>query len=492
MSVPESRIVRVNDGPVRPDRRFVLYWMTAHRRTTWNFSLDRALEWARELDKPLVVLEPLRLDYPWASARIHAFIIDGMRDNARRFAESNVLYYPYLEPTVGAGSGLLEALGAKASVVVTDDYPAFFLPRMVARAGEKLPVLLEKVDANGLLPIRSTREVFTTAHAFRRFLHRTLLQHIDAAPEADALENTGTPRLTRVPAEIAERWPMAPVSTHSTGDMLATLPVDPTIGAVAYKGGSDAAARVLKRFLTKRLPTYADRNDPGRVATSSLSPYLHFGHIGVHQVFSALARRVDWSPLRVVPEMAGRRAGWWGASEPAEAFLDQIVTWREVGFNMCVNEPAYDQYRSLPAWARQTLAEHARDPREYVYTLEEFETAATHDPLWNAAQMQLLTEGRIHNYLRMLWGKKILEWTKSPEDALEIMTELNNAYALDGRDPNSYSGIFWILGRYDRAWGPERPVFGKVRYMTSENTARKFNVKPYLERYQAPVTSAAG
>jgi len=149
----------------------------------------------------------------------------------------------------------------------------------------------------------------------------------------------------------------------------------------------------------------------------------------------------------------------------------------------------YDEFESLPAWALKTLQQHARDERSHVYTFKKFERAETHDSLWNAAQTQLLREGRIHNYLRMLWGKKIIEWTGTAEKALEIMVELNNKYALDGRDPNSYSGIFWCLGRYDRPWGPERPVFGTVRYMSSENTARKFNVRDYIRKYSSPVES---
>jgi deoxyribodipyrimidine photo-lyase len=170
-------------------------------------------------------------------------------------------------------------------------------------------------------------------------------------------------------------------------------------------------------------------------------------------------------------------------SAPAEAFLDQLITWRELGFNMCAHRSDYDRYESLPGWARTTLARHATDRRDSIYTLETFERAQTHDPLWNAAQGQLVAEGRIHNYLRMLWGKKVLEWTAAPEDALAVLIELNNTYAIDGRDPNSYSGIFWTLGRYDRPWGPERPIYGTVRYMSSANTARKMNVRAYISRY---------
>jgi deoxyribodipyrimidine photo-lyase len=233
------------------------------------------------------------------------------------------------------------------------------------------------------------------------------------------------------------------------------------------------------------LPRYADEhNKAERDVTSRLSPYLHFGHIGSWEVFDGLMRKEGW--LGVLPQRAtGARAGWWGVSPSAEAFLDQFITWRELGFNTCVERPAdYDKFESLPAWARTTLGRHVMDQRPVTYSFEQFERAETHDQLWNAAQGQLVAEGRIHNYLRMLWGKKILEWTRTPEDALAAMIELNNKYAVDGRDPNSYSGIFWTLGRYDRPWAPERPIFGTVRYMSSENTARKMRVKEYVVRYQ--------
>ena len=169
-------------------------------------------------------------------------------------------------------------------------------------------------------------------------------------------------------------------------------------------------------------------------------------------------------------------------SEASEAFIDELITWREIGFNYCAREPVPDDYETLPEWARETLAEHEEDPRPYRYSLEEFEEAETHDELWNAAQSELRREGTIHNYLRMLWGKKILEWSDTPREALQTMIHLNNRWAVDGRDPNSYSGIMWTLGRYDRGW-PERAVFGKVRSMTSDSTRRKVSLKKYLEEF---------
>ncbi|MBT8477613.1 MAG: deoxyribodipyrimidine photolyase, partial [Gemmatimonadetes bacterium] len=239
----------------------------------------------------------------------------------------------------------------------------------------------------------------------------------------------------------------------------------------------------LEGFLRHRLSGYGDRNHPDEDAASGLSPYLHFGHISPHAVLARLVEQEDWTPAFEGRPTNGKRAGWWGMSEAAEAFLDELVTWREVGFNMAANRADHREFESLPDWAQRTLAEHAGDPRPHLYGLEQFESASTGDELWNAAQRQLLRDGVIHNYLRMLWGKKILEWTKTPREAARVMIELNNRYALDGRDPNSYSGIYWCLGRYDRPWGPERPVFGKIRFMTSKNTARKLRLGDYLERY---------
>jgi deoxyribodipyrimidine photo-lyase len=232
------------------------------------------------------------------------------------------------------------------------------------------------------------------------------------------------------------------------------------------------------------LVRYAEaRGAPENDATSRLSPYLHWGSVSIHQVFAAVAAAERWTPDRLGTGASGGREGWWGMSAAAEKFLDQAVTWRELGYNMAARRPDAERYESLPAWAQATLARHAADARPQVYGLAELERGATHDELWNAAQRQLVREGRIHNYLRMLWGKKVLEWSPSPPEALAALVELNNKYALDGRDPNSYSGIFWCFGRYDRPWAPERPVFGTVRYMSSQNTRRKMDVDGYIARY---------
>ena len=203
-------------------------------------------------------------------------------------------------------------------------------------------------------------------------------------------------------------------------------------------------------YVGEKLARYAEcRNEPGLDVTSGLSPYLHFGHISTHRICDDLLRLKNWSPGCLAEKPRGQKEGWWGLDASAEAFLDQLITWRELGFNMCALNPHYDRYESLPLWARQTLEAHEEDPRPYLYSLEEFAHGATHDPLWNAAQKQLLREGRLHNYLRMLWGKKILEWTRHPREALAVMIELNNRFALDGRDPRitSYNVCYTKLLR---------------------------------------------
>ncbi len=495
-TVPAIRIRKGNKKQVRPDGDFVLYWMIANRRLDWNFSLDRAIELAEELNKPLVVLEALDTDYKWTCDRFHAFILKGMRDNFLKANDSDITYYPYVEPAPGKGSGLLYEMSKHACAVVTDDYPAFFIPQMLKKLVEtpdraspdgraSLQVLLETVDSNGLLPMDAGGREFTTAYSFRRFLQKTLPEHLMDMPQINPLKNIKLKKIKRLPGQITEKWPQVNLEfLENIPDELKKIPIDHNVQSIKNAGGSRAGKKLLKKFITEKLPDYDEiRNHPQEDATSGLSPYLHFGHISAHEVFYSLQKYENWHPGKLDEKTNGRREGWWGMSRSAEAFIDQLITWREIGFNMCRYNKDYDKYKTLPNWAKETLKIHEADEREYVYRMEQFENAETHDPLWNAAQAQLVKEGIIHNYLRMLWGKKIFEWTKKPADALEIMIHLNNKYALDGRDPNSYSGIFWTLGRYDRAWGPERKIFGKVRYMSSKNTARKVKTAEYIKKY---------
>jgi deoxyribodipyrimidine photo-lyase len=488
--IPEMRVSAVSATSARPDGQFVLYWMIANRRVRSNFALQRAVAWAAKLGKPLVVLEALRSDYPWASDRLHRFVIAGMADNARSLAGTPAQYYPYVEPKQGADQGLLAALAERACAIVTDEFPCFFLPRMVRAFARRSPVLVEAVDSNGVLPLRSSESDFPTAFAFRRFAQRELAKHWQHLPVENPFTGVKLPRLEALPAEIAERWPAAKLEDLENPDrLLSSLPIDHQVGAAKMKGGATAATLALKTFVRRHLDRYAgDRNEPDEDVASGLSPYLHFGHISAQEVFRAVLEHEETSLDELTHRTAkqkpsGKREGWWGLSPASEGFLDQIITWRELGYHFAYHRDDYARFSSLPPWAIATLAKHARDPRPHVYDLAALEAADTHDPLWNAAQRQLVREGRLHNYLRMLWAKKVLQWSATPEEALDVLIHLNNKYAVDGRNPNSYSGIFWTLGRFDRPWGPERAIFGTVRYMTSENTARKVSVKGYLEKY---------
>ncbi|MCB9915055.1 MAG: deoxyribodipyrimidine photolyase [Planctomycetes bacterium] len=485
-AVPAVRLRARNEHAVRPAGRFVLYWMIAARRTGWNYGLQRAAELARELGRPLVVLEALRLDYPWASARHHRFVLDGMAANAAALADEDVLYHPWVELERGAGRGFVEALAREACAVVTDEAPGFFQERMLRAVAPRLAARLESVDSCGLLPLAATERVFARAVDLRRFLQRNLRPHLAAPPLADPLA-APLPPVRGLALEPLRRWPRAaPELLARGGDALARLDLDHAVEPVDLVGGQDAARAALRDFVAGRLAAYGEeRSHPDRDVSSGLSPWLHFGHVSAHEVLAAVTAPEGWTPARTGGTTSGAKAGWWGLAPSTEAFLDELVTWRELGQHFCAKRDDYDRYESLPPWARETLEEHAADPRPHVYTAADFEAARTHDELWNAAQRELVQSGRMHNYLRMLWGKKILHWSASPREALATMIELNNKYALDGRDPNSYSGIAWVLGRFDRAWGPERAIFGKVRYMSSDNTRRKLRLNEYLATWGA-------
>ncbi len=457
LAVPTLRIREENRNPVNERGEFVLYWMIASRRTQDNFALDRAVEWAVELDKPLLIFEPLRADYRWASDRIHQFVLDGMADNSAAIEKSRATYYPFVARSKKDGKGLLKALADKAAVIVTDHFPCFFLPRMVAAAAKKVDILLESVDSNGLLPVAATDQIFKTARGFRTYLRNELPKHLHSFPREKPL--LSLPRAQELKTStlkvIRAEWP------PGFEVELSALPIDHRVPPSELHGGARAAHSVLKSFAAERLERYdEERNHPDAGAASGLSPYLHFGHISVHGIYRKLSERED-----------------------KDAFIDELVTWRELGFNMCEHNPRYARYESLPEWAQKTLAAHEGDPRHPTYSLEELAESKTYDEVWNAAQRELAVTGRMQNYLRMLWGKKILEWTRHPKEALDFMIELNNRYALDGRNPNSYSGIFWVLGRYDRPWAPQRPIFGAIRYMTSNSTKKKLKLRNYLKRW---------
>ncbi len=338
MVVPAIRRRVLSDHPVAPQGRYVLYWMTANRRLGWNFALDAAVEQAVALKLPLLICEPLRVGYRWASDRFHAFVAQGMADNAAAADAENVAYYPYLEPSAGAGSGLLEALATDAALVVGDDWPCFFLPAMQAAAAKKLDGLkrgFEVVDSVGLLPMRAAgAQVFPTAYAFRRFLQKNLSTHLGERPTSSPFSSSSAssalpraPLSALVPAATLSRWPAATDLSGSVAS-LSSLPIDHSVGPVAIRGGAQAATSTLRAFIDKKLSRYhEDRSPPDLDGQSGLSPWLHWGHISTHEIVDAVWQAEQWSPDSL-GKATGSREGWWGLSTSAEGFLDELVTWR--------------------------------------------------------------------------------------------------------------------------------------------------------------------
>lgn len=514
-----DRVRRLNDEPVREDGRYVVYWCQMSRRLSANHALGYALAWARKLNKPLVVYEGLKLNYPWASARVHQFMLEGMRDTAAAAAKLGINYWPFVETPGDPGRGLVRKVAADACLVVTDDYPQFITPAQNRAAAKVLDVAFHAIDANGVVPLAKLGAAVGAAAHLRPRLHKLFAEAWDhrAATEPD------------FPAEVrtAVEPPFQPWKPPADLDkFVGSLPVDQGVKPVPLEGGSAAGRKLLADFVTTKLRRYADdRNlpdDPASGASSGLSWYLHYGHISAQEVCEAVLGP-DWTPKEINPKTRNKD-DFFCRDANANSYLDELVTWRDLGHHWHYRRNADLGTRGaeakswqadeampsfnfetfdfsplpkagtlaglLPEWAKASLAKHAGDRRAHLYTVEQFEAADTHDELWNAAQTELTATGRMHNYLRMLWGKKVLEWSETPEEAYRTLEYLNNKYAVDGRDPNSYTGILWCFGLFDRPWPPDRPVTGSVRYMSSDNTARKFKLDGYF-RYVRRVRDRA-
>ena len=492
----DSRIRILIDSPLNPEGEFVLYWMTAQRRVTWNPALEHAADLAEELGRPLLVVEPFSSGYSYASDRLVTFVAQGMLDNRQSFDGTGVRYIPWIETHRERGAGLLRRFSERACVVVIDDFPTGHPRYVMERAEKTLSTRLLAIDGCGVIPMSWTDKAPPLAHTFRRVVQRTVLEAITNGPKPNPLDSRSSVlwmqdeqynsliqdlRFEMTPLE----WLWRVAEGGKTGkEALEPLPIDHQVQPVVdRRGGSIEANRLLEVFINSRLDSYSDgRNNPSDSSTSRLSPWLHFGHISSLEVVHRVLKECQWDPSMTSEKVTGSRFGWWGLGEAPESFLDQIITWRDLGFHFAYHRPDYASIESIPEWAQMTLSNHANDPRS-TYTFQELENANTHDEIWNAAQRELRETGIIHNYLRMLWGKRILEWAPDPVTASDWMVSLNDRWALDGRDPNSYTGIFWVLGRHDRAWGPERPIFGKVRFMSSANTARKLDLQGYLNQF---------
>jgi len=444
----DPRVAVRRPGAFDADGGCVVYWMQRAQRASDNPALNVAIEAGNLLRKPVVVFVGLFPFYPHANLRSYTFFVQGLRDICDGLAHRHVGFVLRRWPEHEL-ERFCEA--AKPALVIGDENPLRETERWRRDAAARLRVPFWTVDADVIVP--------TALLAKEQFAARTIRPRI----------NTLLPEFLAAPGNLKAQIPWQSRADLPTlapeDDLLAAFPTDTSVQPVGrLQGGSTQAKNVLSRFIRERLMHYdTERNRPEHDGTSQLSPYLHFGHIGPHTV--ALAVKNSEAP-----------------QVEKDAFLEQLIVRRELAVNFVKYNPHYDRLAAAEPWAHRTLNEHARDEREYLYTEAQLEHAEAHDPLWNAAQQQMVYGGWMHNYLRMYWGKKILEWTRSPEEGFDIAVRLNDKYELDGRDPNGYAGIAWaVAGKHDRAWGPERPVYGKIRYMSYASTSRKFDSQAYIE-----------
>ena len=432
----------VNDGPVA-------LWMSRDQRVHDNWALLFAQSLALKQDIPLCVIFCLVPDFLGATTRQYRFMLKGLSEVEETLTKKNIPFFLL--------AGLPEDEIPKfirkyrISALVKDFDPLSVKRKWSDTVVKKTDIPVYEVDAHNIVPcwIASSKREFG-AYTLRPKIHRVLPSFLDTFPQ---LKKHSVP------------WRGAVTQPDWAGSMqtLRTAHI-PEINWI--EPGENAAYRLLKVFLKKKLMSYAlQRNDPTAKGQSNLSPYLHFGQISAQRIaLEVLESHID--------------------KNDREAFLEELIIRRELADNFCFYSDDYDRFEGFPQWAKKTLHEHRKDKRKYLYTSDEFERALTHDDLWNAAQMEMMKRGKMHGYMRMYWAKKILEWTESPEKALQIAIYLNNKYELDGRDPNGYAGIAWSIGGvHDRAWG-ERPVFGKIRYMSYQGCKSKFDVKKYIAYVQ--------
>lgn len=423
--------------------------MSRDQRAADNWALLFAQEMALDAKAPLAVLFVLDAAFPGATRRSFGFLLKGLAETASALEEKGIRFL-LLE---GNPPETLDAFvrEAGAGAVVTDFDPLRVKRAWKERAASLLPCPLFEVDAHNIVPCWAASEKAEFgAYTLRPKISRLLPRFLKDFPP---LQPHPFP------------WKDAPTPIDFGAALLRAAPSGTVFEVKETVPGTKAGMSLLAEFLQDRLPTYAkDRNDPNRNGVSGLSPYLHFGQI---------------SPQRVALEASKAAV----SEESRKAFLEELIVRRELSDNFCLYNPSYDRTEGFPAWARKTLEEHRSDSREALYDRTRLENAETEDPLWNAAQVQLVRTGKMHGYLRMYWGKKILAWTSSPEEALETAIVLNDRYELDGRDPNGYAGIAWCIGGvHDRPW-PERPVFGKIRTMTLSGCRRKFDVEQFVRRF---------
>jgi deoxyribodipyrimidine photo-lyase len=438
-------------GAPDPSGTTVVYWMQRAQRALDNPALDLAVEVANALHQPAVIFFAPVPFYPHANLRHYAFLAQGIPDIAERARKRGIGFVLRHYPDHGLTRFCDEV---KASIVIGDENPLREPDHWRELATKKLNVPLWTVDADVIVPSKLLEKEQYAARTIRPRLQAKLAEFLQPQKNPRAKVEWQKPQaLHALPddgsLDITEGWKMLDRSV---------APVD------SFRGGTGEALKLLHEFVRHKLASYPERHGKPEVDGSSrLSPYLHFGHI---------------SPITVALAVEKSNA----PRVAKDAYLNQLITWRELAINLAHFNKLYDSIESAPDWAHRTLAEHARDERPIVYTREQLEAAETHDDLWNAAQRQMLHAGWMHNYMRMYWAKKILEWSPSPQVAYQTAVHLNDEYFLDGRDPNGYAGIAWaIAGKFDRPWF-QRPIYGTIRYMSGDAARKKFDADSYIEQ----------
>ena len=447
----DKRVAVRRAGAPDPQGKCVVYWMQRAQRGLDNHALDKAVDLGNALRLPVVAYFAAISNFPHANLRHYAFLNQGLADIAEDCAERNVGFVMRRAPHEDHERFFADV---HAAIVVGDENPMREPERWRARLAESLQIPFWTVDADVIVP--------------SKLLEKAQYSGAIARPRIRRLLPEFTQPYNNPKAEHAWRKPNGLLADDVHEDITRDWQnFDRSVGPVeAWRGGRKEAWRRLKIFVDEKLEKYADnRKHPERDATSRLSPYLHFGHIGpltiAHGVNAAVEKDPKLAPAR-------------------DSYFDEVITWRELSVNFVRYLPEYDNTGCVDTWARETIAKHDKDKRDVLYTRKQLEDAQTYDELWNAAQTQMVRHGWMPNYLRMYWGKKIVEWTPDAPTAMEWLVYLNDKYFLDGRDPNGYSGIAWtVLGKFDRPWG-ERPIFGKRRYMSGASAAKKFDAKAYI------------
>ena len=454
MPIEAERISKLNSVPERPERKYVLYWAQMNRRVDANQGLVYAAELANRHGLPVLYYEGLTCSYEYANDRLHTFMLEGVPETARRLKTAGIGYVFYLRRRKNESNHVFYDLAGDAAAIVTDDYPAFIARHHNGRVPQKVDAAYYVVDSSCIVPMKQIPERQYGAYTIRPKIKRLLSRFLK---EPDGLR-------------VKRRFeaPVPAFHTEVTGKNIAALvascEIDHSIApSVAFRGGRREAEKLLEAFLQNNLRRYAlARNQPCEHATSHMSPYLHFGQISALEI--AMAVREYAMQHKLI----------------AEEYLEELIVRRELAFNYAAHVEAPESLGNLPDWCQANMNKHARDRRDPCYTPRQLECAQTYDELWNATQKEMLLRGKIHGYYRMYWGKKIIEWSRTYQEALDTMIDIHGRYALDGRDPNTYTNILWCFGLHDRPW-PERPIFGKMRYMSLDGMKRKTDTAAYIE-----------